>query len=172
MSEPVEISHPKLTKEFNELMKNVDKDNPSKEDVKTLRRWFEDDPSLAFEAANMANIVKAQIIQMATKAKSIRMCLETGLAHLQNELGNQDAPMLEKLLIESISMCWLRLQWTEYQFTENTAGNHSRDSGRYWDSRVNAAQVRYLRAVETLARVRKANIAIQVNIAKQQVNTM
>jgi hypothetical protein len=172
MSEPVEISHPKLTQEFNELMKRVDKDKPSKEDIKALRRWFEDDPSLALEAVNLANIVKAQIIQIASKEKSFRICLETGLEHLQNEMGYQEAPMLEKLLIESISMCWLRLQWTEYQFTENTTGSHTLTAGRYWDSRVNAAQMRYLRAIETLARVRKANIAIQVNIAKQQINAV
>jgi hypothetical protein len=172
MSEPVVISPPKETKEFTELLKRVDKDKPSKEDVKALRRWFEDDPSLALEATNMANIVMTQIIQIASKQKSVRMCLETGLEHLQNEMGYQEAPMLEKLLIESISMCWLRLQWTEYQFTENTTGSHALTAGRYWDSRVNAAQMRYLRAIEALARVRKVNIAIQVNIAKQQINSL
>jgi hypothetical protein len=172
MSEPVEMNIPKSGKEVLELMKKVDKDNPEKADIKALQCRLEDDPSLALEAMNLATIVKTQIIQIAAKEKSFRMCLEIGLEHMQNEMGFQEAPMLEKLLIENISVCWLRLQWTEYLFTNMTQGSYSLNAGRYWDSRVNAAQMRYLRAIETLARVRKANIAIQVNIAKQQVNTM
>jgi len=37
----------------------------------------------------------------------------------------------------------------------STVGQHDRASGTYWDKRLSAAQRRYLRAVETLERVRK-----------------
>jgi hypothetical protein len=44
--------------------------------------------------------------------------------------------------------------------------------GMYWEQRQNAAQGRFLRAVETLARVRRLNKRppVQINIGGQQVN--
>jgi len=45
------------------------------------------------------------------------------------------------------------------------------ESGHFWDRRLSAAQRRHLRACETLARIRRMGIAaLQVNIARQQVN--
>jgi hypothetical protein len=56
------------------------------------------------------------------------------------------------------------------------ANSGTLEQGEYWEKRLSAAQRRYLRACETLARVRKltlGTLALQVNIAAaggQQVN--
>ena len=45
------------------------------------------------------------------------------------------------------------------------------DQGMYWDRKLAASQRRYLRACETLARVRKLTGAtVQVNIGERQIN--
>ena len=52
----------------------------------------------------------------------------------------------------------------------------SLEKARFWEGRLNAAQRRFLRAMETLARVRKLKLPpVQVNIAapgSQQANVM
>jgi hypothetical protein len=52
------------------------------------------------------------------------------------------------------------------------AGSLSLEQGTYWEKRLSSVQRRYLRACETLARVRKLAQAapLQVNIGAQQVN--
>lgn len=81
-----------------------------------------------------------------------------------------DAP-LEQFLIQQIVMCWLRYGIVEYTYTGITHGTATYEKLRYWEQRLNAAQTRYTRALEALARIRKLNLpAIQVNIADQQVN--
>ena len=64
----------------------------------------------------------------------------------------------------------------DYHFTEMMNKDITLTMGKYWEGRLSAAQRRHLRAVETLARVRRllSRIpAVQVNIATQggqQVN--
>ncbi|MBT7082548.1 MAG: hypothetical protein HN929_13995 [Chloroflexi bacterium] len=158
---------------FVDLLKAVDKDNPDKKDIRELRRWLEERPELALATTNLAEIAKNAIIETGPiQQKSVKMCVETGMAQQKNDLGYQDAPALEQLLIDNIVLCWLRLHVVEIEVSKNTQGSHTLSAGRYWDQRLSVAQMRYLRAIETLARVRKTNVAIQVNIAKQQINSL
>ena len=82
--------------------------------------------------------------------------------------------MIEQLLIENIVTAWIRYQVIEYRFSSIINGEHTLNEGEYWGKLLNHAQRRYLRAVETLARVRKITRAtFQVNIAEagsQQLN--
>jgi hypothetical protein len=158
---------------FVDLLKAVDKDNPDKKDIRELRRWLEERPELALATTNLAEIAKNAIIETGPiQQKSFKMCVESGMVQQKNDLGYQDAPALEQLLIDNIVLCWLRLHVVEIEVSNNTQGSHTLSAGRYWDQRLSVAQMRYLRAIETLARVRKTNVAIQVNIAKQQINSL
>ena len=58
------------------------------------------------------------------------------------------------------------------RYAQKTTESHPTEAGLYWDRRLNSAQQRYLRAVETLARVRRLAMVtpLQVNIGGQQVN--
>jgi hypothetical protein len=84
--------------------------------------------------------------------------------------------MLEQMLIEEVLLCWLRLIIWEYKLTELDIEGMTLIKAEFWDKRLSGAQRRYLRACETLARVRRLtrnNPALQVNIAAQdgkQVN--
>ena len=82
--------------------------------------------------------------------------------------------MLEQMLIENVLLSWLRLYLWDYLFTELDAGQMTLKKAAFWDKRISAAQRRYLRAIETLARVRKVTRqTLQINIAEegsQQLN--
>jgi hypothetical protein len=98
------------------------------------------------------------------------------LEGLGADLGYAESSSLERLLIQQITLCWLNLNLTEYRLTNVMKQSISFACGLYWEKRLTAAQRRFTRACETLARVRKLSRntpALQFNIAAgggQQVN--
>lgn len=50
-------------------------------------------------------------------------------------------------------MCWMGLNDCELNYTANAG--QGREIAGFWEKKLTASQRRYLRAVETLARVRK-----------------
>jgi hypothetical protein len=92
---------------------------------------------------------------------------------MRDALDYQYSPMLEQLLIEQVVLTWLDLDLVQKGYAGSAmTSNHSLTAGAYWDRRLNSAQQRHLRALETLARVRRlSNVTpLQVNIGGQQVN--
>lgn len=83
---------------------------------------------------------------------------------------------LEQIIIEQVLLSCLWLNIYEQQLTGLNSGGMTLDRASFWEKRISAAHGRYLRACETLARVRRLtrnNPALQVNIAAQdgkQVN--
>lgn len=74
---------------------------------------------------------------------------------LRDDLGFAEAPPLERLLIEQVILCWVNLQMLELVHNDRLAANHTPEAGLYWDPRLSTAQRRFMRATESLARVRK-----------------
>ncbi|MBC8548161.1 MAG: hypothetical protein H8D23_00785, partial [Candidatus Brocadiales bacterium] len=95
---------------------------------------------------------------------------------MRQGLGFEQSPMLEQMLIENVIICWLRLQWAEYQLSGfmGSGGSNSMAEVTYWERRLTTAQQRFLRASNSLAKVRKLTRGtVQINIASdggQQVN--
>jgi hypothetical protein len=80
---------------------------------------------------------------------------------------------MERLLIDDIALCWLRLQTMEDLYSHNyerAKGDGLRLS-RYLEGRLSATRRRYLQSIESLARVRGllSRIGVQVNFARQQI---
>ena len=84
--------------------------------------------------------------------------------------------MLEQLLIQHAALSWLKLSLVELQYSHVMKQSITLTLGIFWEERLSAAQNRFTRACETLARVRKLSRnppALQFNIATnggQQVN--
>lgn len=77
---------------------------------------------------------------------------------------------LARLLCEQVALCWLRLQATEHQY-QNVSTSKEIVVLEFVDRRLSAAQRRYLRAIEALARVRRLGINVQINVANQLIAT-
>ena len=76
--------------------------------------------------------------------------------------------------IDQVVICYLRMNMTEQAYDNGMAGGCSFDAGSYWERKLSTVQRRYLRSIETLARVRKLMGVpmVQINIAaegRQQV---
>lgn len=92
--------------------------------------------------------------------------IERQLEIMRADLGGEDAPPLERMLIERILSCWLLVNSLEGQVSNQ---GHPALSEQL-DKRLQRAHKRHLSAVLALAQVRKLNISIQINLANQQIN--
>lgn len=173
---PTELRTPnEIASSLVTLVRSVDTEKPKQRDIEALRKCLQVVPDLWQAVADLVKVTEDRVMGELDMPRSMREGLGVELQHLKEELGYSTAPMLEKLLIEQVALCWLRQNITELRLTSATHGG-TVGQCEYWEKCLSASQRRYLRACETLARVRKltlGTLALQVNIAAaggQQVN--
>jgi hypothetical protein len=148
--------------------------NAKPADVKALRKMLNEMPELWRHAGDLARNARSQLLYDDIMAPAIQVAVEVGLKELEKEFDYELALPLERLLIEQILNCWVSHYLTEYKYNHFTSGNMSPETADYWEQRFSASQRRYLRAVESLAKVKKllrpVPNPVQLNIADKQVN--
>jgi hypothetical protein len=136
-----------------------------------LREFFER-PGAVEAIGNLALMAQESLIsKYCGKNLLIREGLTRKMEALRAELAGPDPTALERLLVERIVACWMRL----YQLEAIYAGKDSMslELGAYYERAITSAHKRYLSAIKTLATVRKMALPVlQVNIAKKQVNVV
>jgi hypothetical protein len=169
-------SGPALSRRFLDLLKKTDRQVPDPADLLALRAMLERSPALWRVAGDLAHTAAMGVVAKMRAYPLVAESLKRGWDVMKDELGYQLAPPLERLLIEQVVLCWLHLHAVEIEYAGLIgAPSLSADADR-WERRLSAAQARYLRACETLARIRKlarSTPALQVNIAAdggQQIN--
>jgi len=158
--------------EINALFQRVDKEKPKHEDVEKLREVLTKYPPLSQIGGDLVKQVERQLIEHALPTQQgARISIERYCEYQRNELGFETATPLERSLIAHVVLCWLRLYVTELRYESRMEENLSLPQGAYWEKKLSANQRRYLRSVETLARIRKLSINVQINMAHQQIVT-
>ena len=155
-----------------DILTKTNKTRPEQSDVVALRTFLHDNPQLWQLTGNLGERVANRLVESLNGAPALLSeSLKAGYEQLQKDLSVEGASALEKVLIQQIALSWLRLLIVEHRHAAATEGSYSIRVGEHWEKRLDAAQRRFLRASESLARVRKMNLPpIQVNIAQQQVN--
>ena len=97
------------------------------------------------------------------------VAIEAHMTHTRTALGYAETSALERLLIDNILLCWLRLHDAELSFNQAGRDAPSFSQRVFFERWLTLTQRRYLRAVETLARVRKLGVNVQINVARQQI---
>jgi hypothetical protein len=148
---------------------------PDPKDVERLRQLAVRTPGFLSACSTMANIRQELIEKISNGASRAFMLAE--LVTLKKDLGIDAAPPLGRLLIDHILTARLRLIDAENRYNNIVVGNPvTVQQGPYWDTLLSSTQARFLRAIETLARVRRLarnTPALQINIANEggkQVN--
>jgi hypothetical protein len=152
---------------------NTTKVNPA--DIEAMRQVLDNHPDICKQVGDM---IQQNIHMMTTIENGWPPLAAEGtkraIKNKRKELGFEAAPMLEKMVIDAVLLAWLRWQNVEYKYTTMNQGEGMTITrAAFWEKRLSAAQGRYLRACETLARIRKLALPLQVNIATQggqQVN--
>lgn len=150
-----------------ELLDAVNKPNPSEADKQALREMFKEHPEIWQATADLSAKVEDKIISDACSTSyAAKQAFRKKLAVMRDNLGWQTASEMEKILIEQVCLNWLRLNFLEDIHYTKTTGSHSSEHGVYWDKRLNSAQRRYLRACESLAKVKR--LLAEAELREQQ----
>lgn len=152
------------------LLQKTNKENPSKKDVTALKKALKENPNLWRSVGDIAHMAQMQIIQNTKAAVAVRESLRHGLIAMRKDLGYEEASAVEQLLIEQVVLAWLHYHTTQMGYESTLQKSTSFKNAAYWERRLNSSHRRYLRAVETLARIRKLGLAVQINIAEKQMN--
>ena len=156
-----------------DIMRRVNVEKPSAEDRAEFTRILTDNPAVWRAAGDvMEHTARDLFDDLGGKSYLVRASLEAGWERLPVDLARPGDGELERLLVQQVALCWLKLAYTEHQHRYIlTNGSTTIRQGDFWERRLSAAQHRYLRATEALGRVRRLQLpAVQVNIAEQQVN--
>ncbi len=155
-----------------ELVHKTEKARPKSEDVQALRSYLEGHPELWRILGDVSKFAYTRLIDATVGDQvPLRESLMVGREAMREELGYHQASPLERLLIDQVLLCWLRLHNVELNHTAVMDQNRTLAVADHWDRKLSAAQRRYLRACETLARIRKLKLpTLQFNIGQKQLN--
>lgn len=157
--------------EYRQVKEIIDKTNiekPDPKDVARLRKMLAESPKLWRVAGEFSAHALWQITEAIEGTTFIKESARAGVEKLREDLGYKTAPALERLLINQIALCWLRLNLLERWHHVKTGDRHTSEDGLYWDSRLGAAQRRFVRVTESLARVRKLTAATRRTADQQR----
>jgi hypothetical protein len=163
---------------FRALLDKTNKEHPNPKDVKALSDLLSGNRKLELwrDVVSAGHLAELTVIENARATPAVKECWKQRLQMLKKELGSEGAPLLEQLLIQQAALCWLKLNLVELSYSNTLTQSITLTLAAYWEKRLTAAQRRFTRACETLARVRKLSRntpALQFNIATsggQQVN--
>ncbi len=136
-----------------------------------LRVYLDREPDFWQNIGNTGALIQQTCIdRMYGKDEVAKECVKRTTAAFIRELEGLIPSPLETLLAQQIALDRLYLQKLEYMID---LPGHDRTiaQSKHHDRRVTAAHNRYMKAIKTLAQVRKLlGPTVQVNIAQQQVN--
>ena len=151
------------------MLERCNTENPSPEDIETLREELQARPKLWRLYGDLAEVMTREMIEGIQASRAIKESVEAGRKAMRGQLNYDKSPLLEQMLIDHVILCWLRLQMAEHAYTGWAGGSLAQ--GDFRERRLSAVQRRYLRAVETLARIRRIALpALQINVGDKQVN--
>jgi hypothetical protein len=152
----------KLTKEketemsLSEIIDATNKKDPKPEHLKLLRKMMREDSSIWKTYGDWAEQTEWCLVRdYFESTEFVKENVTKKLENMRDELGWENAPEIEKLLIRQVCLTWLRLYYAERMHYQRTNQTHSFDLGIYWEKRLTLAQKRHLKAIESLAKVRK-----------------
>ncbi len=141
--------------------------------LNSLRDYAGAHPAIFDHFGALAHTTLAEVIRDCSDSATTQIQLLGEAQALQRSLGIAIATPLEKLLIQDVTICWLRMQGVEqiYSANFNTGDGVTLTKAAYLENRLSATHRRYLQSIESLARVRGllARVGIQINLAQQQL---
>lgn len=157
------------TEDFGDLIAAANK-HPSEKTLARLNAALDKRRGQVCEHIVLPTVLGSALDNMSPGEQGVQAIFRQGYEDYLSKLGYEQARGLERAMIQHIGLCWLRLQDVELRYARVFAGSVSLDVGNFWERRLSAVQRRYLRAVDTLARLRKVPLNVQLNVAEKQVN--
>jgi hypothetical protein len=100
-----------------DIVQRTNTEDPDLKDVAELRKLLKTTPDLWRMAGDLAGLAREELIQRFSGTPLAQESLKTATSEICCSLGYEHASGVERLLIEHVVMCWLRLNWMEIQYT-------------------------------------------------------
>ncbi len=99
-----------------------------------------------------------------------RRTIEKEIERKRTEVAGEDASPLERLLAERVALCWVAATYADAEYTRKLKEGMSFREGEYYSKRCEQTNRQLLKAIESLARVRRLLTPMQINIGQNQIN--
>ena len=170
----MDLKLPSRAKEFVAMVRAVDTDKPKAADVEALQHYFVQHPDIAEAMGNLATLAESNLISRSFPGQVMRLAIIEKLGLMRAGMDYDKAGTVERSLIEHVVMCWLRLHDCELRYHMVMGDEPSIRLAAFWERKLSANQQRYLKAVETLERVRRLQrpneSPVLAMMLKQQIN--
>jgi len=137
------------------LIERVNADTPKRSDLEAFAREVQANPDRLAEVADLAGQAHRHLAEHVPGGFFVRESVRRGIERTIEELSTAQDDPIEKQLVGHIATCWARLYLVQREYTMRTAAELPTLEGYFWEHRLSAAQARWLRALDTLARVRR-----------------
>ena len=164
-----------ITKKFLDVYGKINKEAPSKRSKKELEAFFIKKKEPCFPIHEFSKIHTGQMIgKIYGTENKLDEDLKNGIEEMRIELRYDKSSTIEKLLIDDIILGFFQMRNMQIVLhgliaTRGTANKEI----RFVDQMVSSAQRRFYKSIQTLTRLRKTGINLQINIATEggkQVN--
>ena len=159
--------------EFMALFKQANKKRPNTLHLQELKTFLETHPDMLHDNLSIANMVLNDFIDSFFEKQAEKELMRTEVNRMKNEFSYQKASIIEKMLFDTVLVSWVRLQYLEGSINQIFKDVIGEKEVRIYNKLLDGANRRFIRAVDSLGRIKKYNINFQVNIAMdggQQAN--
>jgi hypothetical protein len=139
---------------LSQLISRTNKENPKPEDLALIRRKLDEDDALV-KANEFGERAITVVMGTYTASALTRELYTRQVEDKRKELGYASASVMERMLINQVILCHLRMTTMEGFHAEKVRQTHSTETGYYWDRMLTTYQRRFQKACESLAKVRK-----------------
>jgi len=170
-NKPTELAVPTTQDGMRALLRQAGKGDTAT--LPTIRKLLENPENIDLLGGNLARCAEVSFAKaIAGEDLAVQTAIEAKLKAMRKELLGESPSPVEVLLVSRAVACWLQVQDADIRYAQ-AQGDLTIKQADYHQPRMDAANRRYLAALRTLAQVRKFAVpALQVNIAKKQVNVV
>jgi hypothetical protein len=153
-----------IFQKFIEAYRRADKKNAKPADLQALRDLLDENETseLWRIISGLTQTAESALLTNDNISPALKECWRRRMRALRAELGHKDAPKAEQLLIEHASLCWLRLNLLEAFAGQLLSESMTLPKAMFYEKRLEVAQRRFTRALESLAKVRTLTAATRL----------
>jgi hypothetical protein len=158
-----------------QLSRLVVKANKGKEngpEVRGLRRFLDEHEEFSRAHTIIADSLKHGVMRKITAEPGHFELFEREYNLRRDDLGWQDASPLERLMIERIMLLWVRLLWCENYNAGYMKGGVVMRESEFADKQYTRAHARYVKAIESLAKLRQVQAVTKAADAQASILKM
>ena len=100
----------------------------------------------------------------------VRRSIEKEIERKRSEVAGENPSPLERLLAERVALCWVAANYADAEYARKLKAGMSFREGEYYSKRCEQTNRQLLKAIESLARVRRLLTPMQINIGQNQIN--